>query len=215
MANSIVVPRAAYSIEDPWAIPVACTPVRLRCATDGSAPRLATSLCLYFDDEQLTFVFSAADDLIVATHIEHDAPLYREDVVEAFLAPATPAEYFELEVNPKGATFDARIESPDGIRATMRTDVAWTCEGLFAAVRTLPERSGGWTTDTLMRIPFAALGRAVPRPGEEWRANFFRIDRHPSLGDEFSAWIPTLQTPPDFHVTAAFGTLVFETAETR
>ena len=63
--------------------------------------------------------------------------------------------------------------------------------------------------DVLIRIPFAALGRPAPADGESWAANFFRIDRHPELGDEFCAWQPTLKKPPDFHLTASFGTLRF------
>jgi len=71
------------------------------------------------------------------------------------------------------------------------------------------ESSGWMTIDTLLRIPFAALGRSTPIEGEAWRVNFFRIDRHAEEGDELSAWQPTGKEPPDFHVPAAFGTLRF------
>ena len=209
-ADPLAVRRASFSIEDPWAVPPACDPVRMRRATDGAPPRLATSVAAYFDDEFLTVLYACADDHIVATHLRHDAPLYEEDVVEAFLAPSTPGEYFEIEVNPLGTTFDARIESPDGVRSTMRTDLAWTSEGMFAAVRKVVESNGAITIDVVLRVPFASLGRRPPASGERWRANFFRVDRNPRHGDEFSAWQPTLRVPADFHVTAAFGTLRFE-----
>ena len=179
-------------------------------ATDGEAPRLATAVTASYDSDAITFLFRAEDDLVVATHIEHDAPLYEEDVVEVFLAPRAIGEYFEIEVNPLGATFDARIVSPDGVRATMRAELEWTCEGLLAAIarykfadRDLAEVS------TVIRIPFAALETEAPLPGSEWRGNVFRIDRHPA-GDEYSSWRPTLRNPADFHVAAAFGTLRFE-----
>lgn len=211
MASEVlVVPRAEFSVEEPWAVPPVCEPVRLRRATDGGAPRLATSVASYSDAGCLTFVFSATDDLIVATYRTHDDPLYMEDVVEVFLAPERLTEYFEIEVSPAGTTFDTRIESPDGDRRTMRADHGWNCAGLFAAVRTITESSGVMTVDTVIRLPFAALGPERPRPNEMWRANFFRIDRHPSEGDEFTAWQPTLRTPADFHVPAGFGTLRFE-----
>jgi len=214
-----------FSIEDPWDVPEGCERVPLVRATDGAAPRLATTVAAMWDDEALTLVFAANDDLVVATHHKHDAPLYEEDVVEAFLAPSRADEYFELEVNPLGTTFDARIESPDGVRATMKTDLGWTCTDLFAAVRKSGSVAGGRfpvagpngdrqlvtgndLMEIVMRIPFAALGCAAPKSGDEWRANFFRIDRHPS-GDEFSAWQPTMKTPADFHVAAAFGVLRF------
>ena len=193
----LVIPRGEFSIEEPWAIPPECRPVALKRATDGSATRLSTNLFAYYDDEYLTLIFRAEDDDVVATIYEHDGPLWQEDVVEAFLA-LDGTTYYELEVNPLGTTFDARVDSPDGVRATMRADPSWTCEGLFVAIR-----RQGETAETVMRVPFAALG------GRPSRANFFRIDRSKTHGDEYSAWSPTMKEPADFHVVAAFGTLVF------
>jgi Carbohydrate-binding family 9 len=208
MHDLLVVLRAPFDAEEPWSAPKGCAPVRLRRATDGATPRLTTSVTAWFDDRYLTFLFCAADDHVLATQFEHDAPLYEEDVVEMFLAPEGGAVYFELEVSPRGTLFDARIESPAGVREGMRVDRGWRAEGMWAAVRTLTESSGATTTDIVVRIPFAALGRSTPGHGETWRGNFFRIDRHPQ-GDEFSAWQPTMKDPPDFHVVAAFGRLRF------
>lgn len=209
MTESLVVPRAPFDIEEPWAAPAECSPVRLRRATDAAAPRLSTSVAAWYDEEYLDILFSATDDYIQATYRRNDEPLYEEDVVEVFLAPARLQRYFEIEVSPIGTIFDAAIDSPDGVRATMRTDREWSCEGLVAAVRKVTESTGEMSTDTLLRIPFAALGCTRPREGETWRANFFRIDRHPREGDEFSAWQPTMKSPADFHVAAAFGTIRF------
>jgi hypothetical protein len=197
------VPRAEFSIEDPWAIPDGCVPANLKRSTDGGAPRLATTVAAYCDDDFLTVVFDAEDDEVVASYYGHDEPLWEEDVVEIFIAPEGLTRYFEIEVNPLGTTFDARIDSPDGVRATMKTDLAWTCEGLFAALR----RDDGRRVQTVIRIPFASLGKH-PKAGDQWRANLFRIDRS-AEGDDFSAWQPTLKTPPDFHAAAAFGALRF------
>jgi hypothetical protein len=207
--ETLAVPRGPFEMDDPWTAPAVCRPVRLRRANDAMPPRLATSVMVWFDDGHLNVLFTAADDHVEATLLAHDDPLYEEDVVEVFLAPEEATTYFELEVSPRGTVFDARIESPDGNRATMRVDRDWTCQGLIAAVRSVKESNGAATVDTLVRIPFAALGRTTPAGGETWRANFFRIDRHPRHGDEFSAWQPTLKTPADFHVPAAFGTLRF------
>ncbi|HSP17629.1 MAG TPA: carbohydrate-binding family 9-like protein [Thermoanaerobaculia bacterium] len=209
-SDTLLVVRGEFSMEDPWAIPPACNPVRLRRATDGAAPRLSTTVSAYYDDEFLTIVFSGADDHIVATHLEHDGPLYEEDVVEVFLAPGHRPEYYEIEVSPAGTTFDARIESPEGVRSSMRADVGWDCEGLVAGVRKTIENRNLMTVDTVLRIPFESLRSAFPRNGDVWRGNFFRIDRHPGEGDEYSAWRPTMQEPADFHVTAAFGRLLFQ-----
>lgn len=203
--QELVVPFAHFTIEEPWNVPEVCNRTELRRAADAGAARQQTSAAVYFDEAILTVVFSGVDDRVVATHLEHDAPLWQEDVVEVFLAPSRPEEYFELEVNPLGTTFDARIESPDGDRSTMKTDLGWTCEGLFAGIR-----RDGEAFDVVIRFPFASLGRGTPDDGETWRGNLFRIDRDPTLGDDFLAWNPTMRTPPDFHVPAAFGTLRFQ-----
>jgi Carbohydrate-binding family 9 len=215
--ESLIVPRAAFDIEEPWNVPPECKPVHLRRATDAASPRLGTSVAVWYDDEFVTVLFSAADDHVDATHLQHDAPLYEHDVVEVFIAPERVTDYFEFEISPRGTMFDARVHSPDGVRATMQVDRDWNCEGLFAVIRktteqdiSLPTKSAAMTIDTLIRIPFAALDRSTPAAGEEWRGNFFRIDRHPEHGDELSAWQPTMKTPADFHVTAAFGVLRFE-----
>lgn len=208
-AGILRVPRARFEIEDPWATPAECEPERLRRSVDASAPRLVTTVAASYDEAFLTVLFSASDDHVEATLREHDAPLYEQDVVEIFLAPQTLTRYFELEISPQGTLFDAVVDSPDGVRGTMRVDRDWNCDGLIAAVRRVPEREGFSTIDTVVRIPFESLGQHPPASGESWRANFFRIDRHPQLGDEFSAWQPTLRHPPDFHVPAAFGLLHF------
>jgi hypothetical protein len=200
-----LVRRADFSIEEPWMVPRQCVPVALRRAVDGSTPRLKTEVAIYYDRDYLSVLFRCRDDEVVAHYLEHDQPLYEEDVVEVFLSIADVRHYYELEVNPLGTTFDARIDSPDGVRATMTTDIDWTCDGLFAAVRRVPG-----ATDTVMRIPFGSIDTQCPRSGETWRGNFFRIDRSRSHGDEFSAWRPTLKNPADFHVTAVFGALRFE-----
>jgi hypothetical protein len=209
MSEVLIVPRAAMDMEEPWRSPPQCIPVRLRLSTDGSTPRLSTSLAVWYDQEQISFLFSGTDDAVVATHLEHDAPLYEEDVVEVFLAPERLTRYFELEVSPRGTMFDAIIDSPDLDRRSMKADLGWTCEGASAAIRTMTESDGARAFDVLLRLPFASLGRGVPQAEETWRANFFRIDRHAELGTEFSAWQPTLRTPADFHVPSMFGTLRF------
>jgi Carbohydrate-binding family 9 len=191
-------------MEDPWAVPAGCERIALRRSTDGAKPRLNSTIVVYFDNDCFNVLFESEDDGIVATHRIHDAPLYEEDVVEMFLAPSTLRQYFELEVNPLGTTFDAKIDSPDGVRSTMRADLGWTCAGLFAAIRKMPER-----LDTIVRVPFACLGVSRPNAGDEWRGNFFRIDRSPNRGTEFMAWQPTMKNPADFHVAAAFGRIVF------
>jgi len=142
--------------------------------------------------------FDGRDRGVVATLTGRDDPLWKEDVFEVFLSPHDPpTAYFEFEVNPLGALFDARIESPEGRRETMRVDVSWNCPGLSARVRRREDR---WSA--LLTIPLAPMGG---ESATAWRANFYRIDR--GERDEYSAWNPTGADPPDFHVPERFGYL--------
>ena len=143
--------------------------------------------------------FDCRDEGTGATLLGRDEPLWKEDVVEVFLSPfEPPSVYFEFEVNPLGALFDARIESPEGKRETMRSDVSWNLRGFSGRTRVRPRR---WSA--IVTIPLAPLAPSGIPP--TWRANFFRVDRGST--DEFSAWSPTLADPPDFHAPSRFGFL--------
>src|SRR5438270_626923 len=52
----MLVSRATFSIEDPWEIPAGCERVGLVRATDGSAPRLVTTVAAMWDDYALAVV---------------------------------------------------------------------------------------------------------------------------------------------------------------
>jgi len=182
---------------------VALPALKLRDARTGGPPRFATAVRVGRRGEALCVRFDARDDEhagIVATHRERDAPLWEEDVCEIFLAPDgdSPRCYFELEINPLGTLFDARVESPELVRSSKRVDTSWDCPGLSSRVAVRP---GLWSAS--LTIPLAPLcGGRIP---STWRANFFRIDR--GAEDEFTAWSPTFADPPDFHVPERFGLL--------
>jgi hypothetical protein len=173
-------------------------PRMLRDARNGSAPRLSTAIRVGLRDGAFLVRFDGRDDGCVATLKKRDDPLWKEDVFEVFLSPDDPPlAYYEFEVNPLGAILDARVDSPEGRRATMRVDVSWDCPGFSARVR---RRERRWSA--LLRIPLAPMGQQE----RVWRANFYRVDR--GENDEYSAWSPTMAEPADFHVPAKFGYLV-------
>ncbi len=173
--------------------------LRLLDARTGAAPRQATAVRVGLRAGVLCVRFDGRDAGVVATLTERDDPLWKEDVFEVFLsAEDPPRRYFEVEVNPLGAIFDARVESPELTRGSMRVDAAWDCPGLTARVTLRPDR---WSA--LLAIPLEPLfGEAQPG---RLRANFYRIDRGDP--DEFTAWSPTLADPADFHVPGRFGVL--------
>jgi hypothetical protein len=165
----------------------------------GAPPALATAVRVGLRDGALVVRFDCRDEGTVATLRGRDEPLWTEDVCEVFLSPFDPPSvYFEFEVNPLGALFDARVESPDLARRTMRVDAKWNLPGFSIRTRERPRR---WSA--LLNIPLAPLAPdGIPRI---WRANFFRVDR--GATDEYTAWSPTFETSPDFHAPARFGFL--------
>ncbi len=174
---------------------------------DGSAPaRQQTSARLQATQEALMVAFTVHDDDIWSTLTERDAPLWQEECVEVFIAPgpADSADYFEFEVNPLGALFEARIHNPTGLRQDMCTDMAWDCAGIEWSAAIEP---AGRQWSAQLRLPWASLHQSPTLP-REWRLALHRIER-PRHGPpaEFSSWVPTLATPPNFHVPARFGRL--------
>lgn len=202
-----------------------------------SRGKLESARTLYaacFTETHLLIAFRCLDEDVWGTYSRRDDPLYEEEVVEVFLCPTGDLRhYYEFEVSPRNVVFDAKVHSPDLNRRTMNVDTSWDCSGLETFVRvdgilhsTPPaarveewksrgveeteERQsppGSWTVD--LWIPFSAFPKvSPPKSGDVWRANFYRIDR----GDppEFTAWSPTLETPPNFHVPERFGYLQFQ-----
>lgn len=187
-----------------------------RVLGDG-LPRYATELKLCWDDDYLYLGFVAMDPNIWGNYRNHDDPVWEEEVVEAFISTCGDVtRYFEFNWSPHNVVFDAKIEIPEnGDRTYMKSDVPWVCEGLKSAVTvfgTIDDPSDvdeKWVVETA--LPFAQIGREgrAPANGEEWRANFYRIDREGE--GEFSCWSPTLC--PNFHVPARFGRLIFTSEE--
>ena len=193
---------------------LAAEPASAFMLSAGSGPpRLPTEARLCWDETHLYVAFSCRDTDIWGTYTQRDEPLFDEEVVEIFLCPTGNLQhYYEFEVNPRGTVFDAKVFNPELDRRTMLVDREWDAAGLRTAVRvagTLGQRDDhdlGWIAE--LAIPFADLGLpSPPTPNEQWRMNLYRIER--GEVEEFSAWSPTLKSPPDFHVPSRFGTLVF------
>ena len=199
----MLVPREA-SWERVLAVP-------LRRSQDHEPPEQATALRIARDDRALRLRFECEDRDIWATHTRRDAPLWEEEAVEAFLAPGAddPTDYVEIEVNPLGAVFDARVHNPDGRRESMRVDAAWNAAGLVATVDR--SKAGFWCVE--LTIPWREL--CAGPPPRIWRANFFRIERPRGGPHEFSSWSPTFADPPDFHRPACFGRLILDDQDGR
>lgn len=202
------VKRAKLALDHPWTNPPGVERVDLIDSSTGEPCRLRTQVAVFQDDDRLLVQFSMEDEEIIATMYDRDSELWREDVVEIFLAADSEQVYFEFEVSPRGTLFDARVIFPGPTRETMTVDRTWRCPGFHAAVKHRRIQPGSFHLEILAILPFECLPVGRPRTGDCWRANFYRIDRS-ERGDLFAAWSPTLTRAPDFHVPGRFGRLVF------
>jgi alpha-galactosidase len=122
--------------------------------------------------------------------------LWNRDVVETFLQPdaSDPLVYREFEVGPNGYWIDLAVSHGK-------------IEELHSGLRrvVIQEQARTWIAE--LALPMACL---TPRfdPRNVWRANFFRVEgqAEPRF---YGAWSPTYSEKPNFHVPAAFGTLMF------
>ncbi len=201
------VPVEENIVTGPWR---GAEAVELLDCISGEIPGMSTHCKLLWDDTYLYVGYQAEDDTIVATYTERDDPLYEEDVVELFLAPAPGLKYYyEFNFSPRNVILDAIVLNDDGRAGVGRGDLMtlteWDCTGLQMTSRM---KNDGWVVTAA--IPFAQLhfaGNHPPQPGETWRANLCRIE-YGGPDTEFSAW-----SPPeilDFHTTEKFGQIVFE-----
>lgn len=176
--------------------------------SDGGGPALqATAVRVAWDREGLHVRFDCEDRDAWGTFTRRDEPIYQEEAVEVFLAPgeADPAVYFEFEVSPRGVLWDGVVRNPHSRRSDMTVDPGWDCPGIRWAAGPAGMGDDWWAE---LVLPWSGLlpGETGPPP-RLWRANFYRIERPRGGEAEFSAWSPTLASPPDFHKPGRFGTL--------
>ncbi len=214
----ITVPRVAddwAQAEDPfdWAWKAGTTLPPFQRA-DGSGPATwATTTRLCFNRQALFVRFDCTDPDIWGTYTKRDEPIYDEEVVELFIAPAAtaaerrPSRYYELEISPNGVLLDVLIQNPTGNRADLQADFSWDCPGLRWGARR-DDAAQQWSA--YLALPWAALTTAEALP-HHWHANFYRIERPRNGTPEFSCWSPTMTEPADFHKPAYFGMLTLAT----
>jgi hypothetical protein len=140
--------------------------------------------------------------------------IWEYEVMEAFIYKGSddPQFYFEYEVNPNNATYQAFIFNPSENRAPGapfdHLFVSDPAADGFTAETTLDKPGETWISD--VKIPLALFnvhdGKAK---GTKWRMNFFRTVTNPDIFPDqgLGAW-----SPPDeasFHITKFLGHVKF------
>ncbi|MGD2135583.1 MAG: carbohydrate-binding family 9-like protein [Gemmatimonadales bacterium] len=199
------------------------------------APALDTRVKLLWDERYLYVAARLEEPHVWATLRTRDTIIYHDDDFEVFLDPDGDSHrYYELEINAFGTVWDLFLEKPyrDGGPAV----TAWDVAGLEYAVAVAGsindplDTDRGWTVE--LALPFHALdedgrARTVPRDGEQWRANFSRVDwpvtavdggyrkvRRPTEDDRHpeANWVWSPQGAVNMHLPEMWGVLQFSDA---
>ncbi len=173
---------------------------------DGSGPAEQQTVArVCYDSRALYVRFDCDDRDIWGTFYRRDQPIYAEEVVELFIGVGEedPVRYYEFEISPNAALFDAEIYNPTPQRRDMVVDVVWNCREIKWHAERRDDDQLWWA---MLAIPWDAIKPSGPMP-PRWRANFCRIERPHDGPPEFSSWSPTKTEPADFHKPAFFGTL--------
>lgn len=185
-------------------------------STDGSAADYPTSVQLKVDEQYLHVAFLCEKDAYVAqnTYLNHNEPLYNQEVFEVFIAPgnADPAQYLELEINPNNAIWVGKINFPSlGDKNDMKGELLDPLNS--GILHQATPGQGAWSGT--LSIPWALIGGERTK---QYRINFYRIvaTKAPATKDwkcntencAFLCWNATLSgSKPAFHRPRRFGLL--------
>ena len=146
-------------------------------------PHLTTRIKMLWDDEFYYIAAELEEPHVWATLTARDSVIFHDNDFEVFIDPDGDTHaYYELEVNAFGTPWDLMLVQPyrDGGPAIHAWDIAGLEVGVEVqgSINTPADRDERWTVE--LAIPWevlleAAPGRMRPRPGDQWRVNFSRV----------------------------------------
>lgn len=196
----------------PWSAPFVGT-------MNGAAASFEARTRVVYDDTHLYVAFQVSDTDLQSPHRNHDDHLWEQDCVEVFADPdGDGRNYFEIQVSPRGVSFDTRYDSRRQPQPFGHVDWESQVESAVALRGTLDDQQVDEGYHVELRIPFTAFAEGTPPatapvPGATWRMNFYVMEKS-ARGQDAAGWSPVLV--PDFHATNRFGRVMFrENARTQ
>ena len=203
---------------EPWKSAETLEVARFHPRSSSTHP---TTRCkVYYDDAELHWSFKVDDRFVRAGQLEYQGPVCRDSCVEFFVKTARSPGYFNFEVNCIGTLLLMYIEDPartaTGFVKATPVPLQYVAPiRIWTSLRErpyLPENRGPveWRVD--VALPFAFFGKfdpgfRPPRPGDEWRGNFFKC-ADDSSRPHWASWAP-IGEELNFHVPEHFGLLRF------
>jgi len=189
-------------------------------------PRFQTRAKMTWDENYFYIAAEMEEPDLWAIYRDHDSVIFHQHDFEAFFDPdGDTLHYFEFEINVLNTTWDLYLPKP--YRHGGKADNGWEIPGVKTAVRAEGtinqpgDRDKGWTVE--MAFPWAAFNRgprpaAPPKPGENWRVNFSRVEwqlvvkegkyeKVPGTKEDNWVWSP--QGVINMHVPEKWGVVKF------
>ncbi len=218
--------RVDGKLDDPAWHAAAWTPYFVDIEGDAKPqPRFRTRVKMLWDDKYFYVAAEMEEPHVWATLTQHDAVIFHDNDFEVFLNPSGDGlNYFEFEINALNTGWDLFLAKP--YKQKGRADNSWEIPGLQSAVHvdgTLNDprdTDRGWTVE--LAFPWAAFALRAPvkppKPGDEWRVNFSRVQwrvdvvdgkyvKTPGLKEDNWVWSP--QGLIDMHVPEKWGYVRF------
>jgi hypothetical protein len=198
--------------EPAWKDAAAVTDFRLFITMQKPTEHTEVRFC--YDEKFLYAVFICSDKDVFALYEEHDAWLWESDAVELFFKPTEDNPiYYEFEIAPNNAVFDARMVNTGS--GGFKRWASWDCD-LRTAVTvdgTLDnwqDRDTGYCVE--MAIPLDCIKETIgdrPLAGQRWKFAAVRVDYSVTL--ELEERSATANVPDgNLHLKSGYSTLVFE-----
>ncbi len=154
-------------------------------------PRFRTMVKMLWDDTYMYFGAYLEEPQIWGTLTKRDSIIFQDNDFEVFIDPdGDTHNYYELEMNALNTVWDLFLVKPyrDGGPAIH----AWDIAGLVTAVRPSGTVNDPSDTDKAWMIEIAmpweilkeaANPKSAPRPGDQWRVNFSRVEYRVTVKD--------------------------------
>ena len=189
-------------------------------------PRFRTRAKMLWDDTYFYVAAEIEEPHVWATLTKHDSVIFHDNDFEVFIDPnGDTLEYYEFEINALNTGWDLFLPKPYRFGGKARNE--WEIPGLRTAVHvdgTLNDPSDqdrGWSVE--LAFPWKALAEfahkpAPPRPGDEWRVNFSRVEwRHEVSAGKYRKvpdtkednWVWSPQGVVNMHIPEHWGVVRF------
>jgi hypothetical protein len=176
-------------------------------------PRFRTRAKMLWDDQNFYVAAEMEEPHVWATLTERDSVIFHDNDFEIFIDPDGDAKrYFEIEINALNTVWDLYL--PLAYRDGGSAVNEWDIEGLQTKVHvhgTLNDPSDfdqSWVVE--FAIPWECFREnggmpCPPRPGDEWRINFSRVEWQVTV--EEGKYVKVPDTPEDNWVWSPQGVI--------